>query len=163
MSPYSDTLSWFRANQSLLLLLNAACATKKQQIPIFGLTRSGLEPTIYRTEASTLNITPPMWFGYIEDRGEWTRLYSNTQLVSQLLVYFGTRPYLIHHWFPNNLFILVPGLTQSTTGFLIFCLFWYCDENAYGYLYSYEKDYKMFCFDWFLPSSCLFSCKRLLY
>jgi hypothetical protein len=22
-----------------------------------------------------------------------------------------------------------------------------CDENAYGYLYSYEKDYKMFCFD----------------
>jgi hypothetical protein len=21
------------------------------------------------------------------------------------------------------------------------------DENAYGYLYSYEKDYKMFCFD----------------
>ena len=125
MSPYSDTLSWFRANQSLLFLLNAACATKKQQIPIFGLTRSGLELTIYRTEASTLNITPPMWFGYIEDRGEWTRLYSNTQLVSQLLVYFGTRPYLIHHWFPNNLFILVPGLTQSTNGFLIFCLFWY--------------------------------------
>ena len=22
-----------------------------------------------------------------------------------------------------------------------------CDENAYGYLYSYEKDYTMFCFD----------------
>ena len=24
---------------------------------------------------------------------------------------------------------------------------WSCEENAYGYLYSYEKDYKMFCFD----------------
>jgi hypothetical protein len=32
MSPHSDTLSWFRVNQSLLFLLNAACATKKQQI-----------------------------------------------------------------------------------------------------------------------------------
>ena len=34
MSLYSDTLSWFRANQSLLLLLNAACLAEKQQIPI---------------------------------------------------------------------------------------------------------------------------------
>jgi hypothetical protein len=31
---HSDTLSWFRANQSLLLLLNAACLAEKQQIPI---------------------------------------------------------------------------------------------------------------------------------
>jgi len=28
MLPYSDTLSWFRANQSLLVLLNAACLVK---------------------------------------------------------------------------------------------------------------------------------------
>ena len=34
MSPYLDTLSWFRANQSLLLFLNAACFAEKQQIPI---------------------------------------------------------------------------------------------------------------------------------
>jgi hypothetical protein len=34
MSPYSDTLSWFQANQSLLFLLNAACLSEKQQIPI---------------------------------------------------------------------------------------------------------------------------------
>ena len=34
MSPHSDTLSWFRANQSLLFLLNAACLAEKQQIPI---------------------------------------------------------------------------------------------------------------------------------
>ena len=39
-------------NQSFLFLLNAVCLAKKQQIPIFivfGSTRSGLEPTIYRT------------------------------------------------------------------------------------------------------------------
>ena len=48
---HSDTLFWFRANQSLLFLLNAACLAEKQQIPIsvFGFTRPGLEPTIYRT------------------------------------------------------------------------------------------------------------------
>ena len=52
MSLHSDTLFWFRANQSLLFLLNAACLGKKQQIPIFKvfcLTRLGFEPTIYRT------------------------------------------------------------------------------------------------------------------
>ena len=51
MSPHSDTLFWFRANQSLLFLLNAACLAEKQHIPIsvFGLTRPGLKPTIYRT------------------------------------------------------------------------------------------------------------------
>jgi len=31
MSLHSDTVSWFRANQSLLLLLNAACLAEKQQ------------------------------------------------------------------------------------------------------------------------------------
>jgi hypothetical protein len=34
MSPYSDTLSWFWANKSLLFLLNAAYLAEKQQIPI---------------------------------------------------------------------------------------------------------------------------------
>jgi hypothetical protein len=34
MSFHSDTLLWFRANQSLLFLLNAACLAEKQQIPI---------------------------------------------------------------------------------------------------------------------------------
>ena len=32
MSPHSDTLFWFRANQSLLFLLNAVCLSEKQQI-----------------------------------------------------------------------------------------------------------------------------------
>jgi len=34
ISRHSDTLSWFRANQSLLLLLNSACFGEKQYIPI---------------------------------------------------------------------------------------------------------------------------------
>ena len=35
MSPFSDTLSWFRGNQSLLFLLSAASLAEKQQyIPI---------------------------------------------------------------------------------------------------------------------------------
>jgi hypothetical protein len=34
VSLHSDTLFWFRANPSLLLLLNAACLDEKQQIQI---------------------------------------------------------------------------------------------------------------------------------
>jgi hypothetical protein len=45
MSLHSDTLFRFRANQSLLFLLNAACLAEKQQIPILsqfvGLEQSG--------------------------------------------------------------------------------------------------------------------------
>jgi len=33
MSPHSDTLSWFWANQSLLFLLSDASLAEKQQIP----------------------------------------------------------------------------------------------------------------------------------
>ena len=50
MSLHSDILFWFRANQSLLLLLNATCLAEKQLIPILyslGLTRPRLEPTVY--------------------------------------------------------------------------------------------------------------------
>ena len=57
MSPYLDTLSWFRSNQSLFFLLNDACLAEKQQIPIlfFGLTRPGLEPAIYHTRGEYAN------------------------------------------------------------------------------------------------------------
>jgi hypothetical protein len=50
MLVYSDTLFWFRANQSLLFLLNAACLAEKQQIPILPslVWPDWLEPTIYR-------------------------------------------------------------------------------------------------------------------
>jgi hypothetical protein len=53
-----SALSWFRVDQSLLFLLNAACLPEKQQISIcivFGMTRSGLEPTIYRTQGEHCN------------------------------------------------------------------------------------------------------------
>jgi hypothetical protein len=52
-----DKLSRFRANPSLFLLLNAVCLVEKQQIPIlvFGLTLSGLEPTIYRIRGEHVN------------------------------------------------------------------------------------------------------------
>jgi hypothetical protein len=69
MSLHLDTLFWFRAIQSLLFLLTAACLEEKQQIPIFivfGLTRPGLEPTIYRTRGEQLTITPPMWLPLME-------------------------------------------------------------------------------------------------
>ena len=64
MSLHLDTLSWFKANQSLLLLLNAACLAKKQQIPIsiFGLTRPGLKTMLYYTlQVSTLPLHHMMW------------------------------------------------------------------------------------------------------
>jgi hypothetical protein len=59
--------SWFQANQSLLLLLNAACLVEKQQLPVLlslvwpdlGLSRqltwSGLEPSIYLIWAWSVN------------------------------------------------------------------------------------------------------------
>jgi hypothetical protein len=34
ISPYSDTLSWSRANQTLFVILNAVCLAENQQIPI---------------------------------------------------------------------------------------------------------------------------------
>jgi hypothetical protein len=58
MSPHSDTLSWFRVDQSLLFLLNAACLPEKQQISIcivFGMTQLGLEPTISRNRGEHSN------------------------------------------------------------------------------------------------------------
>jgi hypothetical protein len=49
---HSDTLFWFRANQSLLLLLNAACLAEKQQIPIL---KSLLKLTICHTWGEQAN------------------------------------------------------------------------------------------------------------
>ena len=50
-SLHSDTLSWFRANQSLLFLLNAAYLAEK----LSGLIRLGLEPMIYHTRSEHAN------------------------------------------------------------------------------------------------------------
>ena len=51
MSLHSDTLSWFRVNQSLLFLHNAT----NTNLMVFGLTWSGLEPTIYCTRGEHVN------------------------------------------------------------------------------------------------------------
>jgi hypothetical protein len=58
MSPHSDTLSWFWAKQFLFFFLNVACLAEKQHINyfmVFGLNRSGLEHTIYRTRGERAN------------------------------------------------------------------------------------------------------------
>ena len=55
---HSDTLSWFRANQSLLFLVNTAClrgeATNTNFI-VFGLTLPGFEQMIYCTRGENAN------------------------------------------------------------------------------------------------------------
>ena len=76
MSPHLDTLSWFRADQSFLFLLNAACLPEKQQISIcivVGMTRPGLEPTIYRTRGEHSNHYATMRFVLYEATWTWPR------------------------------------------------------------------------------------------
>ena len=52
MSPHSETLSWFRANHSLIYLLNAVCLAEKQQILILF---SGLTQMIESTRGEHVN------------------------------------------------------------------------------------------------------------
>jgi hypothetical protein len=79
--PHSDTLSWFRANQSLLFILK--CCMHRGEAPntnfiVFGLTWSGLEPTIYhtlKTEVQTDNHHHSFiqnWLPYCFSH-QWTR------------------------------------------------------------------------------------------
>jgi hypothetical protein len=61
MSPYSNTLFWLRANQFLLLHLNAAYLAEKQQIPILeSLVWPDLGPNPWSNalKANSLTITP---------------------------------------------------------------------------------------------------------
>ena len=63
MSLHSDTLFWFRDNQSLLFPLNAACIADKQQIPILLSSvwpDRGSNPRSTALDASTQTITTPI-------------------------------------------------------------------------------------------------------
>jgi hypothetical protein len=65
LSLHSDTLFWFRANQSLLFLLNDAFLSEKQQIQIlysFVWPDRGSYPQSIALDVSTLTITLPMRF-----------------------------------------------------------------------------------------------------
>jgi hypothetical protein len=89
MSLHSDTSFWFWANQSLLFLVNTACLAEKQEIPIlivFGLTRTGLNPTIYRTRGEHANhyATDAVYI-IIEHVKSWEQWLTNPQKKSFLI------------------------------------------------------------------------------
>jgi hypothetical protein len=83
MSFHLDTLFWFRANQSLLFLLNATCLAEKQQIPILKslvCPDPGSNPRSTALEASTLIFTPLMHL--LKVRHEWyVLLYMYTYIL----------------------------------------------------------------------------------
>jgi hypothetical protein len=59
ISFHSETLSWFRANQYLILLLKPVCLTRNQQIPIYCLWHERNSNLLYTTlETNTQTITP---------------------------------------------------------------------------------------------------------
>jgi hypothetical protein len=105
LSPHSDILSWFRANQSLLFLLNVACLAEKQQIPfllsLVWLDR-GLNPRSTALEASTLTITSLM---YVVPR---ERIY----FIAYNNIYM-----LIHSLVQNWIFISHCYIMQNTAAF----------------------------------------------
>ena len=61
---HSNTLSWFWAKQTLLLLLNDECLAEKKQIPIvvFAFTQPGLTAMIYHTGSEYTNHYTMMHF-----------------------------------------------------------------------------------------------------
>ena len=85
MSPHSDTLFWFRANQTLLFPLNAACSGEvtNTSFLVFGLTQPGLEPTTYHTRGEHVNYyaTDAVYYGLLTDiwQTKWYQVLSMLQ------------------------------------------------------------------------------------
>ena len=86
MSLNSNTLSWFRAKQSLLFLLNAVCLAEKYNVAnsnfiVFVWPDRGSNPRSTALLASMLTITPPMQLK------STTKQMSNIQCVQQIPVF----------------------------------------------------------------------------
>jgi hypothetical protein len=90
MWPHSDTLSWIRANPSLLVLLSDACLAEKQQIPILKslvCTDRYSNPRSIALEENMLTITPSMRLKYdykyvrrlLASNNNWTIVNSGTK------------------------------------------------------------------------------------
>ena len=101
MSLHSDTLSWFRANQSLLFLLNDACLLEKLQILktlVWPDQDSNSRSTVL--EASLLTITPSMRLLYI-----YIYVWKLNQTVLEFdfwavkFLFFPRRDLNSHHWY----------------------------------------------------------------
>ena len=103
MSRHSDTLFWFRANQSLPLLLYARCLAEKQQIPILYFLvwpDRGSNTRSTALEANTLTITPPMRFtlnyaGSIRKQWEILRCVINVYVTT---IHKNTEKYKVSYW-----------------------------------------------------------------
>ena len=79
MSSHSDTFVSFRSIQSLLILLNAVSLAEKQEhanFTVFGLTRLGMEPTIYHTLDKHASL-----YTICGEEGKWKKLIANTNSV----------------------------------------------------------------------------------
>ena len=79
MSLHSDTLYCFRTNDSLFLLLIVVCLAEKQQkqVLVFGLTRLGLEYTVYRIRGKHANVEFEDTKGVIRSRKLKDRQYND--------------------------------------------------------------------------------------
>ena len=92
ISPSSDTVSWFRANQSLLSLLNVACLARSITYQFYNLwliwPDRDSNPRSTALEASTLTITTPMRFLLFENRFKLVRFLFSFVLIVCFVFWF---------------------------------------------------------------------------
>ena len=140
MSFYSVILFWFRANRSLVFLLNAACLVKKQQIPIVSSLfwpDRGFKPQSTALEASTLTINGCNDI-LTENDNMTIRPYDHDHDLS------GIRTHNVsggRHWLNSLSYIQLPCTITTTTvsiwtnklqwlgilfGYILYSFFWYC-------------------------------------